>query len=167
MDVPCGLFNYVGQRSWQQVLGLWAQDELPNPSWRSVYGAQGMSWFEWRRSTIEQFDLERRRWQLLHVRRPMLVATLLRGGEHPDWERLYYDGRRNPTFGWLAANSDVEDNPGVQRLLTDFPRRSTIVAVERGGSAIVADGMHRCSALAFAAHNGGLIDAELYLAIGE
>jgi len=167
VELRYDLFDFVGARSWLQVLGIWAQQELPNDHWRAAYEARGMTWFEWRRSTIDHFGLEQRRWQLLRVRRVHHVIPMLRGGDHPDWERLYYDGKRCPTFGWLADSSDVEGNPGVQRLLVDFPRRTTVMAVVRGGDVIVVDGMHRCSALAFASRNGGTVETELYLAVGE
>lgn len=167
MELRYEHFGFVGVRTWQQVLGTWAQQELTNDVWQAECARRGMTWFEWRKSTIDFFQLERRRWVVLQVRRPMVVVPRLRGGEHPDWERLYYDGQRCPTFSWLAANSTVESNPMVQRALASFPPRSTIIAVERGGSAVVVDGMHRCSALAFAARNGAAVAANLTLAIGE
>ncbi|TAK03629.1 hypothetical protein EPO34_00500 [Patescibacteria group bacterium] len=150
---------------WQKVLSDWQREE--EEAWRPLYTECGFgSWLEWRKSYIDDLQLERRVWTETVIENPHDVVPAYAIGGYKGWKPYRPAGKDVATFADVAAPAapgevafdgtprlDVRTNRKVASLvgaLHDFH----IIVLRCGDLNVVLEGTHRCAATAVEAADG-------------
>lgn len=159
----------VRDLTWPDVFEIWRKNEAYEGShWHAHYQSRGFkTWQDWRMSYVKPFGLEDLTWQLFTVIDPLTTIPLFHGGPFRSWVEKYYQGEISPSFASLAKDPEVEKNSGVQTLLKNFPKQTTISGVIINGEIRIVEGMHRCATLAMAAKNGIKINTKINIALAQ
>lgn len=141
--------------SWPAVYKIWKKNEEKNPAWIEHYQKKGFpSWKEWRNIYIEPLKLDKLNWQIKTISNPLLVIPNFYGGPFKAWKNNFYkkilrvEQCSTPTFKKLAKLKEVKNNERFTKLIQNFPKKTTLIALKINKKIIIIEGMHRCTALA-------------------
>jgi hypothetical protein len=159
----------IKQLSWPDVFDIWRQNEdYPGSHWISHWQERGFnSWEEWRMTSIEPLGLKGLSWHLYEVAEPFKSIPLFHGGSFRSWIKRYYQDEECPTLAKLANLPEIQNHPGLLKLIANFPKETTITGVIINNEAYIVEGMHRSTALALASQQGLKIDTRLYVALAQ
>jgi hypothetical protein len=149
--------DYVRPLLFQDVFESWRESEGSSPHWLGVARARGFeTWEEWRRSYFPPFRMEERSWWLYRVADPLRTVPRFLGGPFQGWiEHTYRDAGVSPPFSVISSRLTAGQQGYVDRLKTGFPKATTVIGVLTDDGVVIAEGTHRCSALASLAADGG------------
>lgn len=151
--------------TWADVLRDWEAAEAQR--WESVFRERGYnSWWEWRKSYVEQLGLEDREWIEESIDNPHdVIPTLVIGG-YRGWKPYRPAGLDVATFADVARpvesggrsildepRIDVRTNETVMSLVGNM-NDSTLLVLQSGDLRVLLDGTHRAAATAVEALDG-------------
>ena len=88
-------------------------------------------------------------------------------GPFQGWvEQTYGDAGLTPAFDVIARRLTEAQNGYVAELKASYPKATTVIGVLTDDGVVIAEGMHRCSALAQAAAEGLPIATDFRIALG-
>lgn len=161
--------QFVRPLSLPETFEFWRDSEGSNPHWLDVARSRGFeTWEEWRRSYFAPFQMEERTWNLFRVVEPLRTVPLFRGGPFQGWiEETYGDAGMTPEFRVIAKRLTAAQDAYVAKLKASFPPTTTVIGVLTDNGVVIAEGTHRCCALAQASAEGLTISTDLHIALGD
>ena len=162
MDLDKEQFEFVKPLSWEEVLGIWRNNEAGEVHWKEYYESKGFkSWEDWRQKYVDAYAALNKNWYLVKVKDPILSVPNFRGGNYKGWKENIYEGRELPAFG------EMKEHPAAAGFLENLPKETTIIALNTEIGIVIAEGMHRCAAITKAAKDGIQLDMDLYVAMAD
>ena len=160
-------FEFLRDVTWADVFAAWRAAEAERPEWIKVYTAHGhASWDEWRTHNVVPLTPDKRSWSLYRVNEPMVAVPDFLAGPHRAWMKRYdYDPEHLLSFAQLAQHDLIQANDKIQGLLANFPTETMLIGLINNDQVVVIEGMHRCSALARAAHEKLEIKSNVTIAL--
>lgn len=154
--------------TFEEAFGFWREHEGSNPHWHDVARERGFdTWEEWRRAYVPAFRMDERAWALYRVVDPLGTVPNWRGGPFQGWiERTYGDAGPSPTFDAIARRLAPLPGGHIEKLQASYPRLTTVLGVVADDGVIIAEGMHRCCAIAALAAKGATLQADVRIALG-
>lgn len=155
--------------AWPEPFRFWRESEGSDPSWLGVARSRGFeTWEEWRRAYLPAFRMEERRWTLYRVAEPFLAVPRWRGGPFQGWiEQTYGDIGPTPEFSVIERRLTAVQAAYVERLAAAFPAETTVIGVLADDGVVIAEGTHRCCAVARMAARGLRPPDGLRIALGS
>lgn len=161
-------FEHIRVLTWEEVFDTWRQNEASNPAWIEHYKSKGFSsWEEWRNATHRPIKGGERKWHLYRVVNPLESVPTFRGGPFKSWKQMYFEGKDSPRFSELISHPDLQHHNGLEKLIADFLKATTISGLMAGGDIYTIEGMHRCCAMALAVQRGLHLTTKLSLMLAE
>jgi hypothetical protein len=159
--------KYLRPLSWEEAFSMWEKGEANLPRWIEHYTKRGFSsWKEWRQSSVESLHPEKLTWSLFEITDNTIVQDFY-AGPFRAWQEKYYEKERIVPFDRLVENPELQKDANINEVISNFPKGSTLVGLQKDGKIIIIEGMHRCCALAVAFRKGQPIDAKLFIALAE
>ncbi len=163
-----GSLKFIKALNWNEVFSIWEYGEATLPRWVNHYKQRGFaSWKEWRTNTILELAPESLQWSLYEVKNPSMTVPLFRGGPFRSWIKNYYEQQSAPTFSQISKNEAIGNSSIINEMVENFPSTTTLIGLKTEEGIIVIEGMHRCTALAFAAHNNIPIKTKINLVLSN
>jgi hypothetical protein len=155
--------------AWPEPFEFWRASEGSAPHWRGVARSRGFeTWEDWRRGYVPHFRMEERRWTLYRVLDPLRTVPTFHGGPFQGWiEATYGDAGLSPTFDVIAGRLTEAQDAYVAKLKASFPGETTVIGVQTDDGIVIAEGTHRCCAIAQAAAEGLPIATDFRIALGS
>jgi len=156
--------------AWPEPFEFWRESEGSSPHWLGVARSRGfVTWEDWRREYFAPFRMEERRWTLYQVCDVLRTVPQWRGGPFQGWvENTYGDAGTSPVFRTIAERLTDAQRGYVDRLMKAFPEPTTVIGVLTDDGIVIAEGMHRCSAVAaLSAHGGVELTTDFRIALGS
>lgn len=149
--------------TWPQVYRLWQQNEAKNPAWIKHYQKKGFkSWAAWRKIYIEPLKLNKLKWQIGTLVNPLTTVPNFYGGPYKAWDKHFYSKKNKPTlqFKELAKLTAIKNNKRFKKLINNFPKKTTLIALKINKKIIIIEGMHRCTAITLIKNQKKLVKTE-------
>lgn len=154
--------------SWLEVFSNWREAEISSPSWRALYTARGFdTWESWRMTYAHGLSLPSLLWELYEVPHPLTFIPTCVGGPFQGWHDRYYGTLQKPTFAELATVPALQQHVKIRECQKNFPKHTTLIAVELTGDIVIIEGMHRCVAIALAAAESQPLKTDLQIALAH
>lgn len=157
--------------SWPDVFEIWRKTEEPLEHWQKLWKEKGFaSWQAWRQATHANLRGQELSWALYRVANPVAEIPNWRGGMFHGWAKWYYPAlaEQPPRFKDLLAHPGVNNHQYVREIANNFPPKTTVTAIRlKNGEIVVVEGMHRCCAVALAAHNQTPIKSEITVVLAD
>lgn len=176
MNLDKEQFEFIKPLIWDEVAEIWRNNEINEEHWKTYYGSKGhKSWQEWRKKYIDAYAALNKGWYLVKVKDPLASVPNFRGGNYKGWKDNFYEGKELPTF------VEMKEHPAAGEFLKNFPKETTIIALNTDIGIIIAEGMHRCAAITKATKEGKMygrnavgygltlkkFDTDLYIAMAD
>lgn len=160
--------DYLRPLTFHDAFGFWRESEGSDPHWLGIARSRGFeTWEAWRRTYLPPFRMEERSWWLYRVADPLRTVPRFRGGPFQGWiEQTYGDAGPTPEFAVIARRLTPVQQAYVARLKASFPASTTVIGVLTDDGIVIAEGTHRCCALAQAAAEGLAIGTDFRIALG-
>ena len=167
MLLPLAL-QRIRSLTWPEVFEIWRDAEIHSETWRTLYTKRGFSsWETWRLSFAEPLKLATLTWSLYDVREPGPFILDCVGGPYRGWFERYYNGMQQPTFRDLAKVVALQQHVGIHQLRKNFPKRTTLIAVQTDKRITIIEGMHRSVALALSVIEDVPLQTHLQIALAN
>lgn len=166
MDIEKDL-KLIKKSSWSDVFNVWRENEdYPGSHWILLWQERGFkSWEDWRETYVERLGLKQLEWGFYEIIEPMQTVPQFGGGPFRSWVERFYQGKDNPLFSELAFLPEIQTHQGIINLMNDFPPETVITGVILNDKVIIVEGMHRCAAIALAAHLGLKIKTKMLICL--
>jgi len=162
MELDKKQFEFIKSLTWDEVVGIWRNNEINEEHWKKYWESKSFkSWEEWRKKYLDGYAVLNRDWYLVKVRDPISSVPKFRGGNYKVWKDNFYEDLEMPTF------DKMKENPAASEFLNNLPKETTIIALNTDIGIVVAEGMHRCTAITKAAKEGRQLDIDLYIAMTD
>ncbi|TSC91225.1 MAG: Uncharacterized protein CEN90_607 [Parcubacteria group bacterium Licking1014_17] len=156
---------------WKEVFEIWRTDEENVEHWKDFWAARRFkSWREWREKTHVNLRGPELKWALYGVLNPLEEVPNWRGGMFHGWAKWFYPvfPEQPPCLRDLLAHPGVHNNWLIRELAHNFPKETSIMAIrDKNGDIFVAEGMHRCCALAMAAYDNIPVQTDLEVSLAD
>jgi hypothetical protein len=157
--------------AWPEPFEFWRESEGASPHWLGIARSRGFeTWEDWRRGYFAPFRMEERRWTLYQVWGDILdIVPRWHGGPFQGWiENTYGDAGPCPNFRTIAERLTDVQRLYVSQIMAAFPEPTTVIGVLTDDGIVIAEGMHRCSAVAaLSAHGGVTLTTDFRIALGS
>ena len=155
-------FKRIKSLSWDEVYKIWENNESDLEHWKIYYKEKGFaSWKDWRKKYIDAYKKLNEKWYLIKVENPIASVPNFHGGNYKGWKENIYEGRELPTF------SEMKEHSAAGEFLKNFPKETTIIALNTEIGIIIAEGMHRCAAITKAVKENKKLNVDLYIAMTD
>ncbi len=155
---------------WEEVFLNWYKNEGDKAHWIELAKSRGFaSWAQWRlEGYAYPFECEKAEWGLYEVSNPSEVVSQWFGGPFKTMIDRHYQGAKTKRFVELALQPDVFENKTVKEMVSEYPKKTIICALElKDGQIVVIEGMHRSFALSVMAAQEKPFPGKLMFAIGK
>ncbi|MDO8425321.1 MAG: hypothetical protein Q7T01_02300 [bacterium] len=154
--------------SWEQVFAFWRENEGDDSHWGLHARSRGFpEWAAWRMSYASALRLPERAWRCCRVRDPYALVPTFRGGPYRTWKEQFYGDDPHPTFAQIARHPGIWTHEGVLSIAGKFPEETTIIGLICDSGIVIIEGMHRCTAIAFATAACVRIAHDLTIALAD
>ncbi len=154
--------------TWEEVFDIWRENETYDNKWEELYKSRGFdNWDEWRSTYIEPLNLKNEEWGLYEIIDPMQTVPKFFGGPFRSWVERFYKNKMTQTFQELVQNPEIQNYPGIRRVMGGFPQETSLIGIFFANELVIAEGMHRCTALALAVHEGKKIKTNIKIALAN
>ena len=162
MNLDKEQFEFIKLLNWENVFAIWRNNEINEGHWHDYYKSKGFeSWDGWRKKYIDAYAALNKEWYLVKVKNPIASVPNFHGGNYKGWKENFYEGHELPTFG------QMKENWVAGEFLKNLPEETTIIALNTDVGVVIAEGMHRCAAIAKAAKEGKNLNLNLYIAMAD
>lgn len=160
--------KHIKSLTWDDVFAIWRNNEKNIPRWIDHYRGRGFSsWDEWRRNTLNDFNISALSWKLFEIVSPREEIPQFLGGPFRAWVRKYYRGKKVTSFSEIVRVNGFERNAIINEMLSNFPAETYFVGLDVGAGIVILEGMHRGCALALAKQEGKAIKTRAFIALAE
>lgn len=160
--------EYVKDLTWEDVFEIWRQNEEGRQNWIEHFQSRGFkSWEEWRKTYVKPLGLPNRQYKLYSVINPEQTVLTFHGGPFRSWTERFYGDTHVPTFAEFASLSQIQEHPGIQEIMNNFPTDTVVTGVTTDDGVVIVEGMHRCCAVALAARQGRRIASGFHIALAD
>lgn len=161
-------FEYLHSITWEDVFEYWRQSEANNPAWVQHYLKKGFSsWEEWRNTTHGPLKGSKLKWSLYQITNPSKTVPTLRGGPFNSWKTRYYNCKNSPRFSELITHPDLQNHKGLEKMVSNFPKETTITGLLANNDIYTIEGMHRCCAFTLAVQQGTPVQTNMKIMLAE
>jgi len=164
-------FKLIKSLAKKEVVETWRAIEEPLEHWQAFWKAKKhKSWQEWRETTHKTVLDRKLNWNLYRVNNPISEVPQWRGGMFHSWCKWFYPvmAERPPRLKDLLAHPGVNNHWYVRTIAENFISPTTVTAIRLpNGDISVVEGMHRCCALAYMAHNKTKFKGKLLVILAD
>lgn len=162
MNLDKAQFEFIKPLTWIEVVKIWRNNEINEEHWKTYYRSKGYeSWEQWREKYLDAYAALNKEWYLVKVKDPIKSAPNFRGGHYKGWRDNFYEGKELPKFG------EMKEHRAAEKFLKNLPKETTIIALNTDVGIVIAEGMHRCAAIAKAAKENKKLGLNLYIAMTD
>ena len=155
----------------EEVFALWQSNEKDIEHWKPFWEAKGFnSWTEWRQATHKALFEKPLKWSLCKVEDPFKSTPEWRGGMFNAWNKWFYPvlSEQPPRFKDLIAHPGVHNHWFIRKIADNFETPTTVMAIRMpNGEICIAEGMHRCSAIALMTQEKRATNIEMNVMLAE
>ncbi|MEK7194866.1 MAG: hypothetical protein AAB667_01275 [Patescibacteria group bacterium] len=161
----------VKNLSWPEVFEIWHKTEAPLEHWQKLWKEKGFtSWEAWRQATHANLRGQELSWGLYKIQNSADEIPNWRGGMFHAWAKWFYPvlSEQPPRLKDLVAHPGISNHWYVREISKNFPTETTITTIRfKNGDLMVVEGMHRCCAIAVAAHNQTPLNSNITVAVAD
>lgn len=160
--------EYLHPISWKEIFAVWRMNESYQKSWQEHWVERGFdSWDDWRKNYIASIKPEQKEWHVYRIKNPLENAKLLYGAPTRGWIKKCYGGELTKQISEILDHPIVSENEKVLATMKNFPYQTMLTGFIHDEKIILAEGMHRATALALMGEKGEKHNGDVVIALCE